>query len=88
MVSSSEKLREKRYPDTISLIESVLRADLIVLNVLKDSSVRSYSSPSKSCEASICTLVELFYSSSDTKECYTDPWRMFMASVVPIVNSE
>ena len=67
---------------------SFFRADLAMLSVLKDSSVRSYS-PTDRSPGSMITSLELPYSMIDTKLWGFDPpWRRLITRVVPIVNSE
>ena len=71
---------------TETVIVSFLRADLGLLSVLNDSSVRVYS-PGATPVVSMSKSVESEYSLNETKERDVD-WRRLIASFVPILNSE
>ena len=74
------------FSTTETVIVSFLRADLGVLSVLNDSSIRVYS-PVATPVVSMSKSVESECSSNETKERDVD-WRRLIASCVPIGNSE
>ena len=70
------------FSTTETVIVSFLRADLGVLSVLNDSSIRVYS-PVATPVVSMSKSVESECSSNETKERDVD-WRRLIASCVPI----